>query len=622
MNTNWKALAGLVLASTLVTGNAQTTAGSAGTTTKKTTAHKRAAVSKKPSIESQLEELRDDMNAQRTQIDSLKQQLSDRDAQLQQAQQAAQQAQQAAQQAQAAAQSQQQAIDASNQSVSSLQGAVADLKTNNASIVTTIQDQQAQVKKAIENPDVLHYKGITLSPAGSFIEAATVDRSKATASDIPTPFSSIPFDGANAAQMSEFYGTGRQSRLALLAEGHVSNGVIRGYYEMDWLGTGVTSNNNQSNSYVLRQRQLFAQAALDNGWTFTGGQMWSLVTETRNGLDNRTEVLPGNIDPNYNTGFVWTRQYGFRVTKRFGNSFWLGASVENPQTLSPSCAKAGGTAACPTNYLEGATGTGSGLYNGAGGPGASSSSPLTTYSYNLAPDMILKAAIQPSWGQFEVFGIGRFFRNRVYPNATPGDTGNATGAYNDSMVVGGIGGGGRVYAAHKMLEVGVHGLWGEGIGRYGASTLPDTTLRPDGQLAPLHGFSALGEIVAHPTSRLDLYFDYGGDYAGRRYFANNGGYEGYGIPNAVNTGCGVEPLPGSAPTAGYAPSSPANCAGITKDVQEPSFGYWYNIYAGSHGRLRQGFQYSYVERNAWSGVGGSPSATDNVIETSLRYYLP
>ena len=32
-----------------------------------------------------------------------------------------------------------------------------------------------------------------------------------------------------------------------------------------------------SNSYVLRQRQIWAQAALNSGLTVTGGQMWSLV---------------------------------------------------------------------------------------------------------------------------------------------------------------------------------------------------------------------------------------------------------------------------------------------------------------------------------------------------------
>lgn len=633
MKIDWKALAGLVLASTLATGYAQTTADSASTTASPTTTHRaHRVVPKRPSVQSQIEDLRQDMDAQRSQIESLKQQLSERDSQLQQAQQAASAAQTAAQQAQQAAQTNQAAIETSNQSVSSLQGAVTDLKTSQQSFVETVHTEGGKIRDEIEHPDAIHYKGITLSPAGSFIEAATVDRTSATASDIPTPFSSIPYPGADAAQISEFYGTGRQSRLALDAEGHVSNGIIRGYYEMDWLGTGVTSNNNQSNSYVIRQRQLFAQDELNNGWTFTGGQMWSLATETRNGLDNRTEILPGTIDPNYNVGFVWTRQYGFRATKKFGNGFWLGASVENPQTLAPSCSSKGGTAACPTNYLEGATGTGGGLYNGAGGPGASSSSPLTTYAYNMAPDIIAKVAIQPSWGQFELFGLARFFRDRIYANevcTTTGTGSSATtsctysNAYNDSTVGGGIGGGVRLYAAQKRLEIGLHGLYGEGVGRYGTTTLPDTTLRPDAQLALLHGFSALGELVAHPTKRLDLYFDYGGDYDGRRYFANNGGFEGYGIPNAVNSGCKTEPLPGTAPASGFQPSNPASCAGTTKDLQEPTFGYWYNIYAGAHGRLRQGFQYSYVERNAWSGAAGlGATGTDNVIETSLRYYMP
>lgn len=622
---NWKAVAGLALALTLAAGHAQTTTDGASTTTNKTTrrAHHHA-VPKRPSVESQLQELRQDMDAQRTQIDALKQQLSERDAALQQAQQSAAAAQAAAQQAQQAAQTQQSAIESSNQTVTSLQGAVADLKTSQQTVVEAVHTEGAKIHAEIEHPDALHYKGITISPNGSFIEAATVDRTSATASDIPTPFSSIPYPGADAAQMSEFYGTGRQSRLAIDAEGHVSNGVIRGYYEMDWLGTGVTSNNNQSNSYVLRQRLLFAQAELNDGWTFTGGQQWSLVTETRNGLDDRTEILPGTIDPNYNVGFVWERQYGFRATKKFGNLLWLGASVENPQMLAPSCASAGGTAACPKNYLAGATGTGGGLYNGGGQPGATSSSPLTTYSYNLAPDVIAKIAIQPPWGHFEVFGLGRFFRDRVYPAANAGDTtGTAAGAYNNTTVGGGIGGGGRIYVAQKRFELGLHGLWGDGVGRYGATQLPDTTLQPDAQLALLHGFSALGELVAHPTKRLDLYFDYGADYAGRRYFANGGGFEGYGIPNAVNSGCSGEPLPGNAPTAGFAPGSPSNCAGITKDTQEPTFGYWYNIYAGTHGRLRQGFQYSHVDRFAWSGAAGiGAEATDNVIETSLRYYMP
>jgi hypothetical protein len=621
MKTNLKALASLVLASALVaSGHAQTS------TTSQGKAHKaKKAVPAKPSVESQIESLRQEMNSQ---IQTLKQQLADRDAQLQQAQQTASQAQAAAAQAQQAAEAQQAAVSENSQAVSSLQGSVSDLKTNTQSIVATVQDQQAQVKKQIETPDAIHFKGITLSPTGSFVEAATVYRNRALASDINTPFSSVPFSGADNAKLSEFYGSGRQSRIAVLAEGKLDNWALRGYYEADWLGTGVTSNNNESNSYVLRQRQLWAQAESNNGWIFTAGQQWSLATQNKTGIINRTELLPQTIDAAYNVGFVWERQYGARLVKSLDNKqVWLGFSVENPQTLTPSCAStatsSSGTAVgCPTNYLVGATGTGGGLYNGAGGPGASSSSPLTTYAYNLAPDMIAKVVFEPKgWGHYEVFGIGRFFRNRVYPNAASTTVPTGTGAYNDATVGGGIGGSAYVPAT-KYFDLGISGLWGDGVNRYGATQLPDATIRPDGQLALLHGFSALSTAVFHASPRLDVYFNYGGDYAFRSYFPYGNGEEGYGAPGLSAKGCSVELAPGTSPQAGYQPTAPGSCSVPTKDLQEFTLGYWYDFYKGPKGRFRQSIQYSYVERYGWTGVGGVAKGNDNMLFTSFRYYLP
>ena len=117
-----------------------------------------------------------------------------RDAQLQQVQQQSQLAvQQATQQAQDAITAQQSLNAQNSTAVASLQSSVSDLKANNASLATTIQTDQAATKKAIENPDSIHYKNVEISPTGSFIEFATVDRTRATASDIPTPFSAIPF---------------------------------------------------------------------------------------------------------------------------------------------------------------------------------------------------------------------------------------------------------------------------------------------------------------------------------------------------------------------------------------------------------------------------------------------
>ncbi|MGB0122825.1 MAG: hypothetical protein WA400_17265 [Silvibacterium sp.] len=601
MTKNWKALAGLVLISALGAGNAQTTADTASTTTTKTTARKtHRAAPKQPSVQSQLEELRNDMNAQRSQIDALKQQLSSRDSELQQAQQAAASAQAAAQQAQQAAQTQQQAIDTSNQSVSTLQTAVADLKTNTNAAVASVQTQQTKLKSQVEHPDDIYYKGITISPKGSFIEAATVWRSAATGGGINTPFTGVPLQNSNAAQLSEFYGSGRQSRIAIKATGKTNSMTMTGYYEMDWLGTGITSNNNQSNSYVVRQRQIWAQAALNNGWSFTGGQMWSLAAETTRGLENGTEILPSVIDPQYTAGFVWERQYGFRVTKALPDNFFVGASVENPETLNPAGSN------LPTNLLIGSAGVGGGLYDSA-----------SNYSFNLAPDMIAKVAWDPRPGfqHYELFGIASFFRDRIYPNLT-----NSAGAYNDSTTGGGIGASGRVALLQKKLTLGLKGLYGMGVGRYGDSQIADITLRPDAQIAPLRGFSALSTVEANPTKRLNLYFNYGGDYIYRRYF----GKVGYGDPLTNMSGCNTEPIPGGS----FAPANPSNCGGNNKDVQEFSTGYWYNIYDGPKGRLRQGLQYSYFERNLWSGAGGitnpggGAKGTDNGFWTSLRYYLP
>lgn len=563
--------------------------------------HHRRAREHKPSVEDQIEQLRQQMQSQ---IDELKQQLAGKDVQLQQAQQAAASAQAAADKAQAAATDQQQAVSENTSAVSTLQSSVNDLKSSSSSVqssVVSIQKDAKEIKKAVESPDTLHYKGITISPAGSFIAAETVWRQGAMGDGLNTHFSSVPLDHSDNAQISEWQGSGRQSRIALKAIGDAGPFTLTGYYEMDWLGAGITSNNNQSNSYVLRQRQLWAQAALASGWRFTAGQMWSLATETTKGLQNGSEILPGTIDPNYSTGFVWTRQYGFRVTKDFGNKFFAGVSAENAEMLNPAGSN------LPSNYVFGSTGTGGGLYNST-----------ANYSFNLAPDIITKLAFEPGWGHFEIFNINRFFRDRIYPNIA---SKSSAGAFNDTAYAGGIGGGFRGPVANGKVSVGLKGLWGKGMGRYGDSTIADVTIAPWGGIIPLKSFSALSTVELNPSDRLNIYLNYGGDYV---YRQTDGSKWGYGSYLTDMSGCETEGLP----TSNVAPGSTGACGNQTKDVQEATIGYWYNIYKGDKGRFRQGFQYSYAVRNLWSGNGGtanpsnSAEGTDNILETSLRYYLP
>jgi hypothetical protein len=598
MNFKLKSAAASILAVSMVALSANAS-DPAPPPAKKHHATKKEGPAAGPTVEEQIRELRREMQGQ---IDGLKNDLADKDAQLKAAQQAAANAQAAADRASAAANAQNQAVVENTTAVNTLQSTVTDLKGNAVSLATTVSDETAAMKKTIESPEALHYKGITISPQGSFLAAETVDRTKATGGDINTSLTGIPLQNSDAAQLSEFQGSGRQSRLAIKAVGKLDNMTLSGYYELDWLGTGITSNNNQSNSYVMRQRQIWGQAALNSGWTFTGGQMWSLATETTKGMSNGTEILPGTIDPQYTAGFVWTRQYGFRVAKQMGKAFWLGASAESAETLNPA------GSSLPTNLLIGSAGTAGGLYN-----------VNNNYSFNLTPDFVAKAVWEPGWGHYELFGISRFFRDRIYPNAGAA-TPSSLGAYNDTAPGGGIGGGFRVPAANKKLSIGLKGLWGKGVGRYGDSTIADITLDPVGQILPLKGFSALGTVEAQVTPRFSIYMNYGGDYIYRRYV----GKEGYGSPLTNMSGCDTEPVTGGS----FAPATPANCGGNNKDVQEATFGYWYNFYSGPKGRLRQGIQYSYIRRDLWSGAGGTtnPSGTafgdDNMIFTSFRYYLP
>lgn len=574
-------------------------AGEATPPAKKHVATKKAKAPAKPSIEDQIKALREEMESQ---ISGLKSSLATKDEQLKQAQQAASDAQAAAVKAQEAATTQQSAVTENTTAVDTLKATVEDMKAANVSVVSSVTDDVATIKKSISEPDAFHYKGITISPSGSFIAAETTWRSGAVASDENTPFTKIPLAHSEAAQMSEFYGGARQSRIALKATGKLNNVALTGYYEVDWLGAGVTSNSNQSNSYVMRQRQIWLDAKFTNGWDFSAGQGFSLATETTAGLSRGTDILPGTIDAAYTPGFVWTRQWSARVTKDFGKKFFAGIALENPEMLDIAGQN------LPTNLLAYATGTTGGLYNSG-----------NDYSFNLAPDVIAKIAAEPGWGHFELFGIGRFFRDRIYPT-----TGSA---YNSDVALGaGIGGGFRGPLFEKKLVIGLKGLYGQGVGRYGDSTIADVTLRPDATLSPLHGFSSLASVDVNPTSKLNIYLNYGGDYIGRNYVTSGGKQVGYGTTTATMSGCNTEPAATS--TATGISVAPSSCTTNTKDVQMFTAGYWFNFYNGPKGRFRQGIQYSNARRDLWSGAtstlnpGGGAHGNDNMLFTSFRYYLP
>ena len=642
-----------------------------GTATPKK-AKKKSAPTAAVAGSSDLSEIKSMLQSQQRQIQSLQQQVQSRDQQIQQLQQRLDQNQAAAQQAQSQAQS---AVE----STSKIQNDLTDLKMNATSAAVSLQETQKQVKEASEHPTTIHFKGISITPGG-FIAAETVNRTRTTSGDINTPFTGIPYSGNSLSKLSEFNFTARQSRLSLLAEGKVGSTKYSGYYEMDFLGTGVTSNNRQSNSYVFRQRQLFARVDFDGGWAFTGGQQWSLATENVKGIVNRNERFPLQIDPQYVVGFTWQRAYAARLVKTW-DKVAVGFSIEGPQTTiggrgfsTFTNTPVTGAATIDQNFWFNAPGAGGGLYN---------FSDTTGYTVNKLPDFLAKAAFDPggNWGHYELFGILSDFRSRVYPCAVvgtdaanvpppgvatvlncPQDPVNPTpkpsslGAYNDSRVAGGLGGSAFWTMFGKKVDFGLKTVAGDGIGRFGTAQLADVTARPDGTLAPIRTLHYLVSLALHPNKKWDFYGYWGQEYAARAYYA---GYQSVTVTNTPAVpGCGdvgepacigVPPgtIQGGVPATtktvikttgqgGYgnptfnnsgcstenppagtgAPSGGGSCAGDIRVIGEGTLGFWHKVYQGDKGRFQWGIQYSYIYKIGWSGTNSG--ATDPIAPKAIN----
>jgi hypothetical protein len=649
-----------------------------------------AAESSEAKFAAELEELRQTLQAQQEQLQMLKEELARRDRQIDEARDAASAANARAVEAsvKAAEASSRAAIVNSRgaeaastgaevkTAASSLNATVSDLKVSNESLRTTAAATQAAGKAAEETgPSSIRYKGVTITPGG-FIEAATVTRTRANSADINTSFTNIPYPGNSLSKVAETNFTARQSRATVLFESKIGSAKLTGYYEGDFLNAGVTSNNRQSNSYPFRQRQVWGQVMFDNGWQFTGGQMWTLATEDRKGIQNRQENLPMMIDPQYVVGFTWARQYGFRVVKDFGGKFALGLSVEGPQatlggrgftTLTSTTAL--GAVTTTQNFFINAPGQAGGLLNAFDATG---------YTVNKAPDILVKAAADPGFGHYEVFGILSTFRNRIFPCAVAGTnaanvpapavptvvtcpaTGlaarSAAGAFDDTRVGGGLGASAMFSLFNKKVDLGVKAVAGDGIGRYGSAQLADETFRPDGTAALIRTAHGLGRLEFHPNAKLDVYLYGGSEYAWRAAYrgyttiaitatpaipASAGspaipattnttisttGIGGYGSPAANNSGCSTEGLP----SGSFTPSTGGTCAGDIRIITEGTLGFWHKFYNGPKGGMRWGVAYSYITKSGWSGNGGlapgtpgiSPKAVDNMIWTSFRYYIP
>ena len=478
-----------------------------------------------------------------------------------------------------------------------------------------IQDQWDQIPTTNKNQGGFIMDGVTLAFGGYLAEENAL-RSSNLSADINSPFSKIPFNpnpgstpnftnpAYSAAQLSQmaasgyynqssFNATARQSRFSVMAQGNADkNTQVTGYYEMDWLGDSPTANGTQSNSYTARVRHLYTNIDwTDIGWHMLAGQSWSLAVLNTQGITPRNEEIPLGIDAEYMPGFVWNRQAQVRFVKDWGKKYWAAISLEQSQTSG-----VGGST--PTGVLNNYA-----LPAQAGGlltPGG-------YYSVNKFPDIIGKLAMETDFGHYEVFGMLRNF-DGTYSNA------NVTAAGQNSWA-GSMGFGSVLKIIPHTLDFKVSGLYGNGVGRYGTSTLNDATVGPNGELTPMRGGSFLTGLTLHVKPTFDIYADIGRDWVNGYTYGSGGQTYGYGNNVLAN--------PGSfAPSAAIAGFTPYDLHSVTQET----LGFWWAAYKGYYGAAKVGVQYSHTGVSAFSvrasqyGGAFTPYTFDNMILTSIRFY--
>jgi hypothetical protein len=476
-------------------------------------------------------------------------------------------------------------------------------------------------------PSTILFKGVSITPGG-FLALESVTRSAFLGADIGSPgYSNIPFGNVPSSHSGEFRFSARQSRFSLLTQGDVDPVThLAGYGEVDFLGAAQTANSNESNSYNLRARHLYL--TVDNdfwGAHLLAGQTWSLATMNTKGIVPRQEDIPLTIDAQYVPGFVWQRTPQIRLVQNIAENAWVALSAENPATTTPP----GGTTTTP-GIIDGGsiiTGLSAGVpaptFPNTGVLGGSLFNSSNAINFTQMPDIIGKVAWEPTIADrtihMEAFGIFRQFTDRViYPYTLVGVTPIGTGLqnHNNTSTGEGVGGSILIPVVPKVLDMQFSGLTGLGIGRYGSAQLPDVTFNANGSLAPIRETMLLAGVVWHAFPEIDFY-----GYAGEEFQGGHWGTAligktftpiGWGNPLYVNTGCNVEDLgTGTGTTA---------CFGNTSLVRQATVGFWDNIYKGPFGRLSGGLQYSFTQRYAFLGIGGSPERNENMFLTSLRYY--
>ena len=297
-------------------------------------------------------------------------------------------------------------------------------------------------------------RGVTFTPGG-FAAAESVYRSRSINSDINTPvrLHTVYELGAGRTRVSSTPPPGSRGwhcwstlRPRSATWAHTTR----------WTSSprGTTSNDNQTNSYTLRQREIWAQIATNSGFTLTAGQMWTLATEVKEGDQPGSERGEPAADDRSSVPrrfHLRPAVTGVRFAQSLGPKQNIAASIEESQTILAAVSNA------PSNFFFGSAGVGGGLYNST-----------ANYSNNVAPDILVKYTADPGYGHYEGgrpwSGSSGIATTR--PSATPQRwrrrLPQGTGV-NSTAVGGGFFANARFPVTH-YLDIGLHVMQGTGTG--------------------------------------------------------------------------------------------------------------------------------------------------------------
>jgi hypothetical protein len=198
-----------------------------------------------------------------------------------------------------------------------------------------------------------------------------------------------------------------------------------------------------------------------------------------------------------------------------------------------------------------------------------------------------------------VYDLIRVFESGMAASGKVNTTYKATNA---------VGGGILLPLIEHKLNLSFSGLYGEGIGRYGSAQLPDVTQSESGENIPLKGYHLLAGLTYDPTSEWNFYTYYGREQMNKDSFVDPATGKGYGYGSELYNNSGASFLGGTA-------------NGNIRAVSQVTAGTAWKFFQGNKGKMQLALQYSHTEDQYFTVInGGGPTATDNMVFTSLRYY--